>query len=406
MSRNPDFERLVVAVEYKFFDGDGDLGGGMVEGYANCFNNLDLNGDVVEPGAFTKTIAERVKTGRVPFLDSHQWDAAHTIGSVVDASEDAKGLRYVAKLSKTPSAQEIRTKMLEGHLKYNSIGFDPVRESYRPDDMPGQAGKKQMVRHLHELKLFEVSVVPIPANEESAITGCKAVTPFQDLPLAARDRAWDAGAAEKRVREWAGGEDVNWTRYRRAFLWYDREKADELGSYKFPIADIVGSELTAIPRGIFAAAGVIQGARGGSSIPEADIGGIKSHLERYYEKMAHEFDDESIRAPWLKSSLESVLLDLHTGGRYVYGNVRKAADEFFERLMPEDRKRLLSELSAGPGLPPTEVHQQADSKRPRSELSAGPGSPPTEASDENAMAQLKRRALQLNSDLTRWRASH
>ena len=34
-----------------------------------------------------------------------------------------------------------------------------------------------------------------------------AVTSFQDLPLADRDRAWDGDAAEKRVRSWAGADD-------------------------------------------------------------------------------------------------------------------------------------------------------------------------------------------------------
>lgn len=43
-----------------------------------------------------------------------------------------------------------------------------------------------------------------------------AVTSFQDLPLADRDREWDGAAAEKRVRAWAGadklGETAPWDR--------------------------------------------------------------------------------------------------------------------------------------------------------------------------------------------------
>jgi hypothetical protein len=34
-----------------------------------------------------------------------------------------------------------------------------------------------------------------------------AVSAFQDYPLADRDREWDGGAAEKRIRAWAGAED-------------------------------------------------------------------------------------------------------------------------------------------------------------------------------------------------------
>jgi hypothetical protein len=34
------------------------------------------------------------------------------------------------------------------------------------------------------------------------------VTAFQGLPLADREREWDGGAAEKRVRKWARAEDA------------------------------------------------------------------------------------------------------------------------------------------------------------------------------------------------------
>ena len=33
------------------------------------------------------------------------------------------------------------------------------------------------------------------------------VTEFQDLPVADRDRKWDGGAADKRVRAWADAQD-------------------------------------------------------------------------------------------------------------------------------------------------------------------------------------------------------
>jgi hypothetical protein len=51
-----------------------------------------------------------------------------------------------------------------------------------------------------------------------------AVTSFQDLPLADRDREWDGDAAEKRVREWAGAEDEPNEKYRDAHVWYDADK--------------------------------------------------------------------------------------------------------------------------------------------------------------------------------------
>jgi hypothetical protein len=52
------------------------------------------------------------------------------------------------------------------------------------------------------------------------------------------------------------------------------------------IADVIDDRLTAVPRGVFAAAAVMQGSRGGIDLPDADIDRVKSHLAKYYAKMA------------------------------------------------------------------------------------------------------------------------
>ena len=114
------------------------------------------------------------------------------------------------------------------------------------------------------------------------------VTTFQDLPLADRDRSWDAGAAEKRVRRWAGAEDEPTKRYREAHLWYDGDAPDEFGSYKLPIADVIDGRLKAVPRGIMAAGNVLQGGRGGVDLPRDEVDRVRSLLARYYEKMDEE----------------------------------------------------------------------------------------------------------------------
>ncbi|MEU7856456.1 hypothetical protein [Nonomuraea sp. NPDC049141] len=111
------------------------------------------------------------------------------------------------------------------------------------------------------------------------------VTRFKDLPLADRDREWDAAAADKRVRKWAGAEDGPDEKYRQAFLWYDDDNADEFGGYKLPIADVVGGELKVVPRAVISAAGVVDGARGGVDVPKGDLDRIRSHLAKYYAKM-------------------------------------------------------------------------------------------------------------------------
>jgi hypothetical protein len=112
-----------------------------------------------------------------------------------------------------------------------------------------------------------------------------AVTSFQDLPLADRDREWDGTAAEKRVRRWADAEDEPNAKYRDAHVWYDADKKENFTGYKLLVADVIGGELKAVPRGIMAAGNVMQGSRGGVDLPEKDIDRVKSHLAKYYKKM-------------------------------------------------------------------------------------------------------------------------
>ena len=118
-----------------------------------------------------------------------------------------------------------------------------------------------------------------------------AVTTFQDLPLADRDREWDGDAAEGRVRRWAGAEDGPNEKYRDAHVWYDADNKDNFTAYKLLVADVVDGSLRAVPRGVMAAGNVMQGARGGVDIPESDAARVRSHLAKYYVKMGDE-------APW------------------------------------------------------------------------------------------------------------
>jgi hypothetical protein len=112
-----------------------------------------------------------------------------------------------------------------------------------------------------------------------------AVTAFQDLPLADRDREWDGDAAEKRVRKWAGAEDKPNEKYRNAHVWYDSDKKDNFTAYKLLIADVIDGELKAVPRAVMAAAAIVDGARGGINIPAEDVDRVKNHLAKYYKKM-------------------------------------------------------------------------------------------------------------------------
>jgi HK97 family phage prohead protease len=120
-----------------------------------------------------------------------------------------------------------------------------------------------------------------------------------DLPVAPRDTTWDAAAADKRVQEYAGGKDnMDWAKYGKAFFYVDETNKELLGSYKLGFADVIDGSLVAVPKGIFAVAGVLNGARGGADIPESDAMEIKDKVSAYYARLAKEFNDDSIKAPF------------------------------------------------------------------------------------------------------------
>lgn len=175
-----------------------------------------------------------------------------------------------------PQADTIFKYFKNGFLKAFSVGFIPLE--YERNEFGGTTFLKQ--------ELLEISAVVVPANQEALAMAVKAVVPYQDLPLADMEREWDAGEAVKRVKNWATTNDeVDFMKYRKAFLWYDSENPELLGSYKLPIADVIDGSLKAVPRAIFAAAAAIQGARGGVDIPDADKERIRNVLSKYYEKM-------------------------------------------------------------------------------------------------------------------------
>jgi HK97 family phage prohead protease len=131
------------------------------------------------------------------------------------------------------------------------------------------------------------------------------VVKYQDLPLAPRSRSWDGDTAKKRIKSWATSDgETDWTKYRKAFLWYDAENAETQAGHKLPVADVIDGELKAVFRGIQAAANVLQGGRGGADIPDSDVPKCKSHLDRYYAKARKEYDDDSIKAPWAREEKE------------------------------------------------------------------------------------------------------
>lgn len=155
-SRKTEYKTLKFELE------DFDEEQGIFSGYAAVFGNIDSGGDVIEPGAFTKTIAEGWE--RVKILALHN-DYDLPIGKPLELREDAHGLYRKGKISETAMGRDVKTLLRDRVLNEMSIGYDPVTFDYDKEDG---------IRHLREVKLWEVSIVTWAMNPEAVITGYKA----------------------------------------------------------------------------------------------------------------------------------------------------------------------------------------------------------------------------------------
>lgn len=135
----------------------------IIEGYAAFFGNVDSYGDVIEQGAFTKTLKENSK--RVKVLWQH--DTSEPIGKPLEMSQDSTGLYIKAKISMTDTGRKAMELMRDGVIDEMSIGYDVMKDEYK--------GKNRMLK---ELRLWEFSPVTFAANEKARITSAKN---FSDL---------------------------------------------------------------------------------------------------------------------------------------------------------------------------------------------------------------------------------
>jgi len=275
------------------------------------------------------------------FLWAHDWRGERLpIGkSIEERIQEGKGIEFDIQFDEEdPFAMQVYNKYKNGFLNAVSIGFAPKKWERIIED-----GRTVGIRFL-EWELLELSGVPIPANPEAlqrmAAKGIqdevtreileifeeKTVTPYANLPVHTdKNRSWDAAAAVRRIRSWAGGPDkdnIDWAKYRKAFLWYNSEDPQNFGSYKLPIADVIDGNLKVIYKGLVAAMAALNGARGGVDIPDSDRRTIYNrHIKPYYKK----FDEE---APELRS----------------FFDLAKELDELKNERKPSEVGRILSAL--------------------------------------------------------------
>jgi HK97 family phage prohead protease len=128
---------------------------GRFAGYASVFNRLDAGGDIVMPGAFSKSLGKR--RDRIRLLFQH--DPKEPVGTWDAIGEDVHGLFVAGRLVEgVPRADALRRLIEKGALDGLSIGFRTVK-----------ATREGGHRKLWQIDLFEISIVTFPMMEDARI---------------------------------------------------------------------------------------------------------------------------------------------------------------------------------------------------------------------------------------------
>ncbi|SFB83655.1 HK97 family phage prohead protease [Tropicimonas isoalkanivorans] len=160
-------------LERKFCPQDATLivkDGAVVEGYASLFGKTDQGGDVVQPGAYAASLKAMAGADRrVKMLWQH--DPAQPIGVWDEVREDARGLYVKGRiLTEVEKGREAAALIEAGAIDGLSIGYRTKRAE---KDARGQ-------RLLHDLELWEVSLVTFPMLPEARV-GAKGESPEAGL---------------------------------------------------------------------------------------------------------------------------------------------------------------------------------------------------------------------------------
>jgi uncharacterized protein len=135
------------------------LGRDEFVGYASLFDVADGAGDIVAPGAFTRSLCRR-PASRVRMLYQH---SPHEPIGVWDAiTEDARGLLVRGRLNlDVERVRDVRALIADGALDGLSIGFRTLR---------ARRNASAQTRTPLEIELWEISVVTFPLLAGSEVT--------------------------------------------------------------------------------------------------------------------------------------------------------------------------------------------------------------------------------------------
>lgn len=159
---------------------------GTFEAIVSVFNNKDLGGDIVRPGAFTKSLAVWKAIGDpIPVYWSHRMDdPTFNIGAVIEAKELAGpdvpdwvanehvkehgGLYVKAQLDDYGLGAHVGKLLKARRVKQFSFSYDVLNQ---------RAGKSEGETDLLDLMLHEVGPTPLGMNPLTELLSVKGITP-------------------------------------------------------------------------------------------------------------------------------------------------------------------------------------------------------------------------------------
>lgn len=136
---------------------------GEFTGIASVTGNVDLGDDIVLPGAFTKTIAER--GNKVRLMDNHKVRIGLATVTEIPEGLSTVGRINLEKQSGREAFSDLKFYRDHGLPMGMSMGYQPIRFDY---DAKGH-------RLLREVKLFEVTVTELPMNERAQVLTVKSI---------------------------------------------------------------------------------------------------------------------------------------------------------------------------------------------------------------------------------------
>ncbi|MFT6912141.1 MAG: HK97 family phage prohead protease [Paracoccaceae bacterium] len=133
--------------------------GSVIEGYASLFGKTDQGGDIVVPGAYSGSL-KRLGAGDIRVKMLWQHDPAQPIGVWDEVREDERGLFVKGRLlNEVAKGREAAALIEAGAIDGLSIGYRTKRAE---KDAQGR-------RLLHDLELWEVSLVTFPMLPEARV---------------------------------------------------------------------------------------------------------------------------------------------------------------------------------------------------------------------------------------------